>query len=187
MNRVSRKRERYWALSLWLLLCIGFTDPVAAQDESDPEARLATLGLTLPQPYQPIANYVRAVRTGDLIFLGGHSECEEPFTTGKVGADRTVTEGYDAARRTALCLLASLKAEIGDLSKVVRIVRVYGMVNASESFTEHSQVINGCSDLLVAVFGERGRHARAAVGMASLPLDFTVEIQMVVEVADESP
>jgi enamine deaminase RidA (YjgF/YER057c/UK114 family) len=104
---------------------------------------------------------------------------------GKVGQDRTVEEGYEAARQTALCLLATLKAELGDLNKVKRIVRVFGMVNTVEGFTQHPQVINGCSDLLVAVFGDRGKHARAAVGMASLPLNLTVEIEMIVEVANE--
>ena len=173
------------AVALCIVSLVGLTDTAAAQDPSDPEARLAALGLALPTPYQPIAIFVRAVRTGNLVFLGGLSECEERYTTGKVGANRTITEGYDAARLTALCLLASLKAEIGDLNKVVRIVRVYGMVNSTESFTGHSQVINGCSDLLVAVFGERGHHARAAVGMTSLPLDFAVEIEMVVEVTEE--
>jgi len=155
-----------------------------ANELPDPEDRLRELGLTLPAPYVPFANYVAARRVGNLIFLGGHSECEEPYITGKIDSERTVAEGYTAARLTALCLLASLKAEIGDLKKVVKIVKVYGMVNATEEFTEHSKVINGCSDLLVEVFGERGRHARAAVGMASLPLGFAVEIEMIVEVAD---
>jgi len=169
-----------------ILLCIlsvlGRAAEAGAQVVFDPEARLVELGLELPPVYTPIANYVRAVRAGNLVFLGGHSECEEPYVTGKVGAERTVDEAYEAARLTALCLLASLKAEIGDLSKVVRIVRVYGMVNATESFAGHSGVINGASDLLVQIFGARGRHARAAVGMASLPLNLTVEIEMVVEV-----
>jgi enamine deaminase RidA (YjgF/YER057c/UK114 family) len=106
------------------------------------------------------------------------------YTTGKVGKDRTVEEAYQAARGTALCMLGSLKAEIGDLDKVVRIVRLVGMVNATDDFTQHSQVIDGASDLLVDVFGARGRHARAAVGVASLPVNITVEIEMIVEVED---
>ena len=111
---------------------------MTAQHSFDPEARLAELGLALPSPYEPQANYVRAVRTGNLVFLSGHSVCHEPYVTGKVDTDRTVDEAYDAARSTALCLLASLKAEIGDLRKVTRIVRVFGMVNSTASFTGHA-------------------------------------------------
>jgi enamine deaminase RidA (YjgF/YER057c/UK114 family) len=155
-----------------------------ADDFVGVEERLRELGLAIPEPYEPFANYVAAKRVGNLVFLGGHSECEQPYITGKVGLDRTVAEGYEAARLTALCLLASLKAEIGDLDKVVQIIKVNGMVNATEEFKYHSKVINGCSDLLIEIFGERGRHARAAVGMASLPLNLTVEIEMVVEVSD---
>lgn len=157
----------------------------AAQQPAHPEARLAELGLELPEPYSPFANYVRAVRVGDLLYLGGHSDCEKPYETGKVGRDRTVQEGYEAARLTALCLLATLKAELGDLGRVRRIVRVFGIVNSTDDFTQHSQVINGASDLLVDVFGERGRHARGAIGAASLPIGLTVEIEMVVEVGEE--
>ena len=172
--------KRWLTMAATVLVCapVSFADDIA-----DPEARLHELGLNLPIPYEPFANYVAAKRVGNLVFLGGHSECEKPYITGKVGSERTVSEGYKAARLTALCLLASLKAEIGDLDKVVQIVKVNGMVNATEEFTEHSKVINGCSDLLVDVFGERGRHARAAVGMASLPLGLTVEIEMIVEVS----
>ena len=158
---------------------------LTGQEAASPEARLEQLGIELPTPYEPVANYVRAVRTGNLVFLGGHGPCEfGEADVGKVGRDRTVQEAYQSARRTGICLLASLKAEIGDLSKVTRIVRVLGMVNAADGFTEHPQVINGCSDLLVEVFGERGRHARAAVGMGTLPFAMTVEIEMIVEVSD---
>lgn len=151
---------------------------------SGPEARLKEMGLTLPPPATPVANYVEAVRTGNLLFLAGHGPCGklDESVTGKVGADRTVEQGYEAAKKTALCLISTLKAELGDLGRVKRIVRVFGMVNAESSFTQHSKVINGCSDLLVAVFGERGKHARAAVGMGSLPANMMVEIEMVVEV-----
>ncbi len=156
------------------------------QEARTPEARLQELGIQLPTPYAPIANYVRAVRTGDLVFLGGHGPCElTDRDKGRVGQDRTIEEAYETARRTGICMLASLKGEIEDLSKVERIIRVFGMVNSAEDFTGHSQVINGFSDLMVEVFGERGRHARAAVGMASLPLGLTVEIEMVVEVSDD--
>jgi enamine deaminase RidA (YjgF/YER057c/UK114 family) len=154
-----------------------------AQRGDDPEARLKTLGLTLPEPAVPVANYVRAVRTGNLVFLAGHGECSAALT-GKVGADVTLDKAYESARRVGLCLLSSLKKEIGDLAKVRRVVKVLGMVNAAPDFTDHPKVINGCSDLMVAIFGDRGRHARAAVGMGSLPSGISVEIEMIVEVAD---
>jgi enamine deaminase RidA (YjgF/YER057c/UK114 family) len=158
----------------------------SAQQNPDPEQRLKELTLVLPEPTRPVANYVPAVRTGSLLFVAGHGPCGMPTekSTGKVGRERTVEEGYAAARQTALCLLATIKAELGSLKKVNRIVRVFGMVNAVDGFDQHPKVINGCSDLLVSVFGERGKHARAAVGMASLPFNWTVEIEMLVEVAD---
>lgn len=165
-------------------LCCALPVVAVAQAGFDPEARLRELKLELPTPTTPVANYVRAVRTGNLVFLAGHGECGPGKYFGKIPRDRTIEEGYDAARNVGLCLLASLKAEIGDLRKVKRIVRVFGMVNATEDFTQQPKVINGCSDLLVAVFGERGRHARAAVGMQALPNNISVEIEMVVEVAD---
>ena len=165
---------------LCCLLVLGTLYTAQAQTAS-PEARLAELGIELPEPSQPVANYVKWVQTGNLIFLAGHGPCDIRVT-GKVGADLTIEQGYEQARETAICLLGSLKAAIGDLSRVKRIVRVYGMVNATEDFTQHPEVINGCSDLLVEVFGDRGRHARAAVGMASLPRNIAVEIEMVVEV-----
>ena len=172
------------ACSVIIASCSVGMPTTFADDFASVEDRLREIGLAIPDPYEPFANYVAAKRVGNLVFLGGHSECEEPYLTGKVGSDRTVAEGYEAARQTALCLLASLKAEIGELDKVVQIVKVNGMVNATEEFKDHSKVINGCSDLLIEIFGERGRHARAAVGMASLPLNLTVEIEMIVEVSD---
>ncbi len=146
--------------------------------------RLAELGIELPVPDEPVANYVKAVSAGGLVFLAGHGPCGglDESNTGKVGRDLTVEEGYAVARWVGICLLASLKREIGELSRVRRIVRVFGMVNAPPEFTGHSQVINGCSDLLEQVFGPGvAKHARAAVGMASLPRDQAVEIEMVVE------
>ncbi len=180
----SPGRPRGAALALVLLVGACATAPTFSAGETEhPEARLAALGLALPEPPAPIANYVPAVRTGNLVFLAGHGECG-PGLRGKVGSERAVEEAYASARDVGLCLLASLKKEIGDLAKVRRVVRVFGMVNSAEGFTDQPKVINGCSDLLVAVFGERGRHARAAVGVASLPLGLSVEIEMVVEVAD---
>lgn len=157
---------------------------LAEVDSGDPEARLEELGIVLPKPTAPVANYVKAVRSGNLVFLSGHGPYRSDGTlvTGKLGRDLTQEEGYEAARLTGIALLASLKSEIGQLGKVRRIVKVFGMVNADPSFTDMPRVINGCSDLMVEVFGERGRHARAAVGMASLPVGIAVEIDMVVEV-----
>jgi enamine deaminase RidA (YjgF/YER057c/UK114 family) len=159
--------------------------PIAlAAQTPDPEAKLKELGLTLPAPQKPIANYVSAVRTGNLVFLAGHGPAL-PWgkgATGKVGKDLTVAEAAVAARNVGLNLLASLKAEIGDLRKVKRIVKVLGMVNSAPGFGEQPEVMNGFSDLMVSVFGDRGRHARSAVGMAELPRGLAVEIEMVVEV-----
>ena len=154
---------------------------------SDPEAKLAALGIKLPAPTAPLANYVKAVRTGNLIFLAGHGPVKEggDMVTGTVGRELSVEQGYDAARLTAIGLLATLKSEIGDLRKVNRIVRLFGLVNCVDRFSEHPKVINGASDLLVEVFGDKGRHARAAVGAASLPFNIAVEIELVVEVAGE--
>ena len=157
--------------------------PMGARPEG-PEARLAALGIELPEPPAPVANYVRAVRTGNLVFLAGHGPLKHGggYVTGKLGGGLEVEEGYAAARLTGIALLASLRAEIGSLDRVRRVVRVEGMVNSTADFTDQSKVINGCSDLLVEVFGERGKHARAAVGMVSLPIGLAVEIHMVVEV-----
>ena len=169
------------------LLCLAVqASSLNAQTPDTPEARLAALGLTLPAPPKPVANYVEVTRAGNLLFLAGHGPCDftAPGATGKVGRDLTVEQGAAAARLTALCLLATLKAELGELSRVKRVVKVLGMVNATEDFTQHPRVINGASDLLVAVFGERGRHARSAIGVASLPMNIAVEIEIVVEVED---
>src|SRR5262249_16512192 len=140
-------------VTLALIVTLYGIAPLSARQNFDPEQRLQALGLVLPPPTRAIANYVPAVRTGSLLFLAGHGPCGEPGekVRGKVGQERTVEDGYEAARQTALCLLATVKAELGDLNKVKRIVRVFGMVNAAEGFTQQPQVINGCSDLLVAV------------------------------------
>ena len=150
----------------------------------DVEQRLNELAITLDEPSKPVANYVNAVRTGNLIFLAGKGpvKADGKYVTGKVGLDLSIEEGYEAARLTAIQQLSALKAEIGDLNKVVRIVKVLGMVNADPVFTDHPAVINGFSDLMVEVFGERGKHARAAVGMGSLPLNIACEIEMIVEI-----
>jgi len=152
----------------------------------DPEARLSELQITLPEPPQPVANYVNGVRAGNLIFLAGKGprRADGSEITGKLGQDVSIEEGYEGARLTAINQLSVLKAMLGDLNKVKRIVKVLGMVNSDPSFVDQPKVINGFSDLMVEVFGERGRHARAAVGMASLPRGQAVEIELVVEVYD---
>lgn len=152
----------------------------------NPEAKLEELGIVLPEPPQPVANYVNGVRTGNLIFLAGKGPRRADGTeiTGKVGADVTIEEGYEGARLTAINQLSVLKEMLGDLRKVKRIVKVLGMVNCDPSFIDQPKVINGFSDLMVEVFGERGKHARAAVGMASLPRGQAVEIEAIVEVED---
>ena len=167
------------------LFMFGAVSPVSAQEKTyDPEERLAELGITLPEPPSPVANYVNGVRTGNLIFLAGKGPRKPDGTEvqGKLGADLTIEEGYEAARITAVNQLAVLKAMLGDLSRVVRVVKVLGMVNSDPDFVDQPAVINGFSDLIVEVFGERGRHARAAVGMASLPRGQAVEIELIVEV-----
>jgi enamine deaminase RidA (YjgF/YER057c/UK114 family) len=148
------------------------------------EARLKEKGLLLPQQPKPVANYVPTVRVGNLLFVSGHG----PFNDGKIkmagklGRDLTVDEGYLVARSVGLNCLASIKAAIGSLDKVNRFVKLLGMVNCTEDFKEQPKVINGCSDLLVELFGEAGKHARSAVGMQALPFEIPVEIEMIVEV-----
>lgn len=150
----------------------------------DPEKNLEELNIRLSEPSSPVANYVNAVRSGNLIFLSGKGPLQSNGENieGKVGTDLTIEEGYEAARITGINQLSVLKSELGNLNKVVRVVKVLGMVNAGPDFHDHPKVINGYSDLMVAVFGERGKHARAAVGMGSLPGNIAVEIEMIVEV-----
>ena len=150
------------------------------------ESKLGELGLKLPSTATPMANYVPAVRTGNLVFLSGHGPITEDgkLVRGKLGVDLNVEQGYEAAKLTALGLLGTLKGVIGDLEKVRRIVKLLGMVNCDPDFTDHPQVINGASDLLVEVFGDRGRHARSAVGMGGLPVNIAVEIELIAEVED---
>jgi len=153
--------------------------------QSDPESKLKELGITLPVMSKPIANYVKYVQTGKLIYLSGHGpkNSKGEDITGKLGDGTTIEQGYAAGRACAIQLLSTLKdATGGDLKKVKRIVKVLGMVNCTPGFTDQPKVINGCSDLMVAVFGDKGKHARSAVGMNSLPNNYVVEIEMIVEV-----
>jgi enamine deaminase RidA (YjgF/YER057c/UK114 family) len=148
------------------------------------EARLRALGLALPTPPRPIANYVTAARSGNLLFLSGHGPFREGRVVhqGTVGRDLTVEQGREAARLTGLNLLASARDALGSLDRVRRVVKVLGMVRCPDDFVDHPQVINGFSDLMVEVFGDAGRHARSAVGIGSLPLGIAVEIEMILEV-----
>lgn len=150
----------------------------------DVEERISSLGIILTEPAPPVANYVNSVRTGRLVFMAGKGPGLPDGSTivGKLGDNLPLEKGYEAARNAGINQLAALKAEIQDLNKVVRIVKVMGMVNSDPSFTQQSGVINGFSDLMVEVFGDRGKHARAAVGMASLPGNIAVEVEMIVEV-----
>ena len=151
------------------------------------ENRLAELGVTLPATPPPIGTYVPSVRTGNLLYLSGlgpTAGADGNVPVGKVGSDLTVEEGYEAARLVGINILARLKSELGDLDKVGRVVKLLSMVNCAPDFTQPPAVANGCSDLMVEVFGEKGRHARSAVGMAALPNNIAVEIEMIVEIDD---
>jgi enamine deaminase RidA (YjgF/YER057c/UK114 family) len=149
------------------------------------EQRLRELKLDLGAVSAPVANYVNAVRTGNLLFLSGKGPrpgADGKRPRGKVGRDYTVEQAYQHARSVGIDLLAVMRAELGSLDKVKRVVKVLGMVNSVPEFEDPPKVINGCSDLFVEVFGERGRHARSAVGMAALPMGIPVEIECIVEV-----
>ena len=151
------------------------------------EKKLAEMGLSLPAAPTPVANYVPAVRSGNLLFVSGHGpgvlkDGKLSYIQGKLGRELNVEQGYEAAKQVTLNILQSIKGVIGDLDKVRRVVKVLGFVNCTEDFPDQPRVINGCSDLLVALYGERGRHARSAVGMNQLPFGIAVEIEMVLEV-----
>ena len=149
------------------------------------ETRIKELGITLPDPPKPGGNYVPGVRVGNLLFLSGHGPSRvdgKPSARGKVGRDLSAEDGYKVAREVGVNLLGTARSMLGSLDKVKRIVKVLGMVNSAEGFGEQPKVINGFSDLMVEVFGEHGRHARSAVGMAELPSGIPVEIEMILEV-----
>ena len=178
-----------------LIFIVGFTlvscgspqtqnKTVEVKSDFNPEAKLDSMGIVLPQPAVPVANFVNTVQVGNLLFLSGNGpkKLDGKFITGKVGSDLTIEEGYEAARLTGINQIAVLKSTLGDLSRVKRIIRVTGMVNATSDFNQHPAVVNGFSDLMVAVFGEKGKHTRAAVGMASLPFNIAVEIDLIVEI-----
>lgn len=146
-----------------------------------PEQKLEQLGLKLPDVRPVVGSYVTCVRVGNLIFTAGQGV--DQFH-GKVGRDLTTEEGYEAAQQSMLNLLSVVKAEIGELSKVKQFVKILGMVNCTEDFTEHPKVLNGASDLLGKLFGKKGEHGRSAVGMQQLPNNTAIEIEMILEVED---
>lgn len=167
-----------------IIFYIFFSTIAIAQKNINPDEQLKNLGIDLPTPSKPVANYVKYVRSGNLIFLSGHGPCNmEGIPRGQLGDELTVEQGYQAARQSGICLLATLKDALdGDLTKVNRIVRVFGLVSSTDEFFDQPKVMNGCSDLMVQVFGDKGKHVRAAVGTNVLPSNIPVEIEMVVEV-----
>jgi enamine deaminase RidA (YjgF/YER057c/UK114 family) len=166
---------------------VGVTAVTAvAQKGATPEARLKELKIELPAVPAPVASYVPAVRTGNLVFLAGQGPMRagKPTVTGKVGAELTEEQGYRAARETILNSLAVLRAEIGSLDRVTRVVKLVGWVNSAPGFTRQPWVVNGASDLLVEIFGDAGKHARSSVGANELPFNIPVEIELIVEVSE---
>ncbi|MBL6945790.1 MAG: RidA family protein [Rhodospirillales bacterium] len=154
---------------------------------SSPEQRIQELGITLPKLPSPVGTFVPFVRHGDLVFLSGQGPILEngSLATGKVGLDVSAEQAYEHARRVGIVLLSAMREAVGSLDQIERVVKLLGMVNAVPDFGEHPKVINGCSDLFTEVFGDRGRHARSAVGMGSLPGQITVEIEAIVAVRAE--
>ncbi|WP_338689415.1 RidA family protein [Bradyrhizobium sp. 26S5] len=150
------------------------------------EQKLASQGITLPEPTSPVANYVPFVRSGNLLFVSGQvcfNAEGKLIAKGKLGAGVTIEQGTEAARGCAINLLAQIKAALGDLDKVARVVRLGGFINSAPDFFDGPKVLNGASDLMVAAFGDKGRHARTTVGVASLPADAAVEVEGVFEVS----
>lgn len=165
------------------LILIALSSSAPAQGTASAEARLKELGITLPPESVPAANFVNAVQTGKLLFLSGNTPGAQWPLKGKVGRDLTVEQGYQSARQAGIIMLGKVRSALGSLDRVKRIVKVLGMVNSAEGFSDQPRVVNGFSDLMVEVFGETiGKHARSAVGMAGLPGNAAVEVEMIVEV-----
>lgn len=150
------------------------------------DARIAELNLTLPPAPKPVATYLTAVRYGNLLYVSGHGPLRPDGTmfTGKLGKDLEIEQGQAAARQVGLAILATLRAHLGSLDRVVRLIKVLGLVNSTEAFGDQPKVVNGFSDLMVEVFGESGRAARSAMGTNSLPGNIAVEIEAIFEVKD---
>jgi len=172
---------------VYVLVCgalglVVTSNQLSAQTATGAEARLRERNITLPPVPPPVANYVDSVRVGNLLFLAGNTAGADWKFKGKVGKDITVQEGYETARQVGLIMLAKVRAALGSLDQVKRIVKVLGMVNSPEGFGDQPRVVNGFSDLMVEVFGEEiGKHARSAVGMQALPANSAVEVEMIVE------
>lgn len=183
---MSSRRSTHPVSVVALLVLFLFAQD-ASRADTKIENKLADLGIVLAKSNPPVANYVPAVRSGNLVYLAGAIAKDEngKFITGKLGETMDVDEAYQAARKVGVALLSSLMSEIGDLDKVKRIVRVEGFVNCTPDFEKQSLVINGCSDLLVEVFGEKGKHARIAIGANALPFGAPVEIAAIVELENE--
>ena len=167
-----------------LTIIILFISTTLQAQTTNPEIQLVTKKIVLPAAGKPSANFVKHVQSGNLLFLSGHGYFGSNPTavdTGKLGRTLTVEQGFQAARNVGLCMLATLKDAVGDLNKVKRVIRVYGMVNCTDDFKDQPKVMNGFSDLMVEVFGENGKHVRAAVGMNALPNGISVEVEMLVE------
>ena len=147
------------------------------------EARLVALGITLPEAPKPVANYVPTLIAGDLLYISGQiSMADGIVTTGRLGADLAIEQGQAAARLSAIQILAQAKAALGELDRVAQVVKLTGFVNATPDFADHPKVINGASDLMVDVFGDKGRHTRAAVGASSLPINCAVEVDAILRI-----
>ena len=148
------------------------------------ENRLEEIGIELPPPVKPVANYVTTVQTGNLVFTSGHGpvNMSGELEKGQLGTDMTIEEGYQSARLVGLGLISTLKDILGDLDRIKRVIKVVGFVNSTPDFLDHPKVVNGVSDLFVEVFGDKGKHARSAVGMVQLPGGIPVEVEVIVEV-----
>jgi enamine deaminase RidA (YjgF/YER057c/UK114 family) len=170
--------KAYFTVFVFLIAIAG------SSSAQDAEQRLKEKGIVLNPPSKPVANYVNAVRVGNLLYLAGKGpkNADGSDITGKLGKDLTIQQGYEAARTVAIQHLAVIKAELGSLNKVKRIIKVLGMVNCESNFTDQPKVINGYSDVMVEIFGEKGKHARSAVGMYALPNNIAVEVEVIVEV-----
>jgi len=186
-----KKYSLLFLLSVALLSCSPKQEDSAKKETAaapavDIEARLKELNIQLVEPSVPTANFVKTVRVGNLVYTSGHGpdRTEGGPLTGRVGDDLTLEQGQEAARLTGVALLSSLKKEIGDLSKVKRVVKVLGMVQCTPEFKDQPKVMNAFSDMMVDIFGEKGKHARSAVGMSALPGNIAIEIEMIVEVED---
>jgi enamine deaminase RidA (YjgF/YER057c/UK114 family) len=168
------------ALYLGLSVAACAETPEARLTAATPEKRLAAAGHVLPEPVKPVATYVTSAEVGKLLFLSGHGQCGTQ-AKGQLGTDMDVAAGRASAEKVGLCMLATIKAHVGELARVKRFVRILGFVNSTPDFTQHPQVMNGFSDLMVMAFGEGGKAPRSAVGAPSLPMGIPVEVEAVVE------